>query len=166
MWTETRQLKAGNKMALSEQQMKAAIEMFGDEFVSGMVKEAESKTSELENAGVAHKGKEESKPQEIQLDMEELATEVSKQFQFDLSPLAEAIATMAGSVKEMQERLEKVEENKDIKDKTETPRFIYNVTRASADKETVVTDDDGLKNQKPQEAKAENDDAWGQMFNK
>ncbi|MHC4762833.1 MAG: hypothetical protein ACYS71_05605 [Planctomycetota bacterium] len=56
-WTETRQFKhGGTKMALSDQQKKAAVEMFGDEFVSQMMQEAEDKTAELESAGVAHKG--------------------------------------------------------------------------------------------------------------
>jgi hypothetical protein len=171
VWTETRQMRSA-KMALSEQQKQAAIAMFGDEFVDTMMQDAEGKTAELEAAGVAHKGSsaeetetEQPAPQEIQLNMDELAAEVGKQFQADLTPIAEAIATMASGIKEMEGRLEKLEEIKQIKDVTEKPRYIFNLQRAS-EAEATVTDDDGLKNQKPIEAKAKDGDVWSQTFDK
>lgn len=172
IWTETRQL-ARQKMAYSEDQIKAAIAVFKDEaFVKELFDEGETKTAELEAAGVAHKENKETKEteseqpaQEIQLNMEDLAAEVGKQFQADLTPIGEAIVTMANDLKEMRERLEKLEETKNIKDKTETPRFVFNMKRASEDVETIVTDDD-LKNQKPTEAKSKDNDPWAQTFNK
>lgn len=171
IWTETRQL-ARSKMAItdySEDQIKLAVEAFKDEdFVKSLISEAELKTAELEKIGTAHKGDKENKsePQEIQLNMEDLAAEVGKQFQMDLTPIAEAMTTMTDSLKSLEERLEKVEETKHVKDKTETPRFIFNMQRASEDKGTIVTDDDGLKNQKPNEAKSGSNDSWSQLFDK
>ena len=159
-------------MALSEQQKNAAIAIFGGEFVQKMQQEAESKTAELEAAGVAHKSTEakkvETEPptQEIQLNMEDLAAEVGKQFQADLTPIADAITTMASGLKEMESRLNKLEETKKVKDKTEKPRYIFNLERASEASATAVTDDDGLKNQKPNEAKAGKGDPWAATFNK
>jgi hypothetical protein len=172
IWTETRQL-ARKDMSYSEDQIKAAIEVFKDEdFVKSLFNEGETKTAELEAAGVAHKGKgdeetsePEAQPQEIQLNMEELAAEVGKQFQADLTPIAEALVTMASDQKEIKDRLDKLEEIKRIKDKTETPRFVFNLKRASEAEDTIVTDDD-VKNQKPTEAKPKGGDPWAQTFNK
>jgi hypothetical protein len=153
IWTETRQL-ARKEMSYSEDQIKTAIEVFGDEdFVKTLFVEGETKTTELEEANVAHKDADEAEPptpQEIELNMEDLANEVGKQFQADLTPIADALVTMAGDLKEMRERLDKLEEIKKIKDKTEKPRYIFNLQRASEDEKTIVTDDDGLKNQKPE----------------
>lgn len=181
IWTETRQMKhrSSNKMALSEQQKQAAIAMFGDEFVSQMLQEAELKTAELEQAGVAHKSEAQppapepepepeaaTKPPEVQLNIEELAAEVGKQFAADLSPLADAIATMAGGLKEMEKRLVKLEETRTIQEKTEMPRFVLNLKRASEAEETQVTEDDSLKNKKPAETTAGGGDSWSRLFNK
>jgi hypothetical protein len=173
IWTETRQL-ARKEMTYSEEQIKTAIEVFKDEdFVKSLFAEGETKTAELEAANVAHKGKEgketpesEKQPQEIQLNMEELAAEVGKQFQADLTPIGEALVTMASDLKEMQSRLEKLEETKRVKDRTETPRYVFNLQRASEQDETIVAEGDDLKNQKPRETEAKINDAWAQVFNK
>jgi uncharacterized protein (UPF0335 family) len=163
-------------MALSDQQKKAAVEMFGDEFVSQMMQEAEAKTAELESAGIAHKGETESdkpkddqtqpEPQQVNINMEELAAEVGKQFGANLQPMAEAVTTMASGLKEMAERVERLEREQGVKDQTETPKFVFEWKRASESDETIVTEDDGLKNQKPQEAKMGANDPWLQVFNK
>jgi hypothetical protein len=173
IWTEPKQLKVGDKMALSDQQKEAAIKIFGDDFVSQMTQEAEDKTAELETAGVAHKGESETnepeqqpEPQQINIDMAELAAEVGKQFTANLAPMAEAIATMATELKELKEWKERQDKEQGIKDKTETPRYIFEWKRASDSEDTVVTEDDGLKNQKPKEAQANTGDVWAQTFNK
>jgi hypothetical protein len=177
-WTETRQFKhGGTKMALSDQQKKAAVEMFGDEFVNQMMQEAEDKTAELESAGVAHKGEPKSdkteeiqtqpEPQQVNINMEELAAEVGKQFGANLQPMAEAMTVMATELKELKEWKAKQEKEWGIKGQTETPKFVFEWKRASEDKATIVTEDDGLKNQKPQEANAgATSDPWLQVFNK
>jgi hypothetical protein len=170
IWTETRQFKhGGTKMALSDQQKKAAIEIFGDDFVNRMTEEAEGKTAELEAAGVAHKSEtekveNEQQPEPQKINMEELAAEVGKQFTANLTPIAEAMATMVSSVKGLEERLEKLERTEKVKDKTEMPKMIFEWKRASEAGETTVTDDDDLKNEKPKEAAMKSNDPWLQMF--
>jgi hypothetical protein len=172
VWTEASQLARSKNMAItdySEDQIKTAIEVFKDEdFVKELIRTGETKTAELEAANVAHKKKENSEPepQEIQLNMEELAAEVGKQFTANLAPMAEAIATMAKELKELKEWKEKQDEEQGIKDKIETPRYIFEWKRASDSEDTVVTEDDGLKNQKPKEAQANTGDVWAQTFNK
>jgi hypothetical protein len=174
IWTETRQL-ARKDMSYSKEQIEAAVEVFQDEdFVKSLFSEGETKTAELEAAGIAHKSADEPEaetaqpaPVEVQLNMEELAAEVGKQFQADLTPIGDAIIKMANEMKEMKARLEQLEETKQVKDKTEKPRFIFNMERASESDETTVTDDDGLKSKKPIEAKAtESNDPWAQTFGK
>jgi hypothetical protein len=169
MWTETSQLTR-LKMAITdynEDQIKAAVEVFKDEdFVKSLIQEGENKTAELEAANVAHKEKKEDGPQEIQLNMEELAAEVGKQFSANLVPMAEAIATMATELKELREWKDKQDKKQGIKDKTEVPRYVFEWKRASEQDETIVTEDDGLKNKKPKETKTKDSDPWSQMFNK
>jgi hypothetical protein len=168
VWTETRQLARSKNMALSEDQIKAAVEVFKDEeFVKNLIAEGESKTAELEAAGVAHKSEtktEQPEPQKI--DMQESAAEVGKQFVANLEPMAETITTMATELKELKEWKDKQDKKQGVKDKTETPRYVLEWKRASEQDETIVTDDDGLKGKKPNEAKAKDGDAWGQIFNK
>jgi transcriptional regulator with XRE-family HTH domain len=169
IWTEARQL-GGTKMALSDQQKKAAIEMFGDEFVGQMIQEAESKTTELEQAGVAHKAKESEEKteqpelQQVNINMEELAAEVGKQFTANLDPIAEAMATMATELKELKEWKERQEKEKEVKDLTESPRYVFNMTRASESESSIVTEDDDLKGQKPRETQGKANDPWSQIF--
>ena len=47
-------------MALSDQQLKAAKEIFGDELANQIISNAERQTKELEEAGVAHKSTEDT----------------------------------------------------------------------------------------------------------
>jgi transcriptional regulator with XRE-family HTH domain len=170
VWTETRQMskKRGDKMALSEQQKQAAIEIFGNDMVTQMIQEAEQKTTDLEAAGIAHKATtsqdSDEKPAEVNIDLDQLAAEVGKQFQMDLTPIAETMEAVSASIKTLEERLAKLEETKATKDQTETPRFVFNMKRASEMDETIVTDDDGLKNRKPTEAAAKGKDPWTQIF--
>jgi len=172
VWTETRQLR-GNKMALSDQQKQAAVEIFGNDFVSQMIQEAEQKTTDLETAGVAHKDKKEAQPEpipkqqnmEATIDMAELAAEVGKQFSANLAPMAEAIEAMAGELKALQDWKAGVEKERGIKEQAEAPRFVFEWKRASEDDKTMVSDEDSLKDQKPAETKAAKDgDAWAALF--
>lgn len=161
---------------LTKQQREAAEAIFGGEFVSSLIQEAEGKTSELEAAGVAHKEIKETpettqpepeQPPQVSIDMAELAVEVGKQFATNFDPIAEAMAAMANSVKELQGRLEKLEKDSKVKAVTESPRFVFNLQRASEAEETMVTGDDELKDKKPREAKKDGAaDPWSQMFNK
>ena len=157
-------------MTLSEDQMKVAIAAFGKDEVDNLINEAEKRTAELEAAGTAHKDKSEvpetEQPEPQKINMEELAAEVGKQFGANLEPIAEAIATMTGGMKELNERLEKLEKEQGVKNVTEKPRFVFEWQRASEAEETMVTEDDGLKDKKPAETKGttSNSDPWQQIF--
>lgn len=151
----------------SEDQIKAAIAVFKDEdFVKSLIQQGENKTAELEAAGVAHKEKrEEPEPVDVQLNMEDLAAEVGKQFAVNFDPIADAIATMASSIKELQDKFAKLESDSKVKAVTESPRYVFNLKRASDAEETMVTEDDKLNKAKPVETtKANADDPWSQMF--
>ncbi len=78
IWTQTRQAKIrGEKMALSEDQRTAAIAMWGEEAVTNMLKDGQSRTSELEKAGVAHKGATDGETEAAQVtEVTEVETEV------------------------------------------------------------------------------------------
>lgn len=168
IWTETRQLARSKNMALTEDQTKAAVALFGKEYVDNLMAEGEKRTEELEAANVAHKNKSEDieqPPVQVELNMEDLATEVSKQFSADLAPIAEAIGTMASGMKEIEERLEKLEKEQNIKAKTESPRYVFEWKRASEANETTVTEVDELKDKRPAETKsAAGNDPWKQVF--
>lgn len=171
-------------MALSEAQMKAAIAAFGKDEIEGLIAEAEKRTAELESAGVAHKDKTEdgSKPeakdekpsetQPQQINMEDLATEVSKQFTANLAPMVERIESLSTGLKDLSADFKELKDwkaaqdkERNIKDRTESPRFIFEMKRASEDDGTMVTEDDKLKKQKPEEAKAENSgDSFSRIF--
>jgi hypothetical protein len=73
IWTDTQQMKIkrGTIMALSEDQRKAAVEMFGSEFVDTMIRDAQTRSTELEKAGVAHKG-----TAEVETEVETVETEI------------------------------------------------------------------------------------------
>jgi hypothetical protein len=125
IWTETRQLNRGDKMALSEKQMQSAIEVFGQEFVDNMINEGDKRTEDLEAAGVDHKSKTEE-PKEVEITQEQftnLAQEVAKQFQLDNTAMLEALSTMASGLKEMGDRLEELESKNIAKGLAETPSF-------------------------------------------
>lgn len=101
------------------------------------------------------------------MNIEDIAAEVGKQFSANLEPMADALATMASGLKEVTDRLEKLEKEQAVKDRTEKPRFVFEWKRASEDEKTVVTEDDALKDRKPVETtKANANDPWSQMFNK
>ena len=172
IWTDTRQL-ARHKMALSESQLKAAIAILDSEDeIRQIIAEGERKTSELEAAGTAHKDKKTSEEQpkqtdinplsealnekqEVAIDLEALAQEIGKQFQADINPLSEALEGVKHMVVELSERMQKVEGDQKLKDLTETPSYIVSL-RASKNEQTIVTEDDGLKDKKPQSAQQKN----------
>jgi hypothetical protein len=169
IWTE------GKQIMLSDEQRKAAIEIFGEGFVKQIEVDGEKRTAELEAAGVAHKAQaqqqeapkpvqaikpevtpksvevikpkvvEEVKP-EMVVDLEKLAAFVGKQFAVDNQPFAEALMTLGVEIKALTDRLEKLEKAETLKSKVETPRFTFSMLqRATEAVETQVKEGDGLK---------------------
>ena len=168
-------------MALTEDQKKAAVEIFGKTFVETLEIDAETKTAELEEAGVAHKENEpieaetqeaeteetiteeetEQQPEQpiINIDIDELAAAVNSQLVLRFEPIAEAMVGMVEETKAITERIAKLEHKETIKAQVETPRFQLNLTqRASEAVETVVADDDNLKEAGPKQTKKEKGD--------
>ncbi len=165
-------------MALSKDQEALAVETFGKDFVEMLKIDAETKTAELEEAGVAHKESEateaETETQEaeetteeeteqpaqeaISVDIDQLAAAVSSQFVLKLEPIAEAMVGMVEETKAITERIAKLEHQETIKSQVETPRFTLQLTRASEAVETVVADGDNLKEAGPKQTKKEKGD--------
>ena len=171
--------KGSQVMALTKQNEALAVEMFGPDFVKSLKLDAETKTAELEEAGVAHKETEtaEAETQEaeteettteeeteqpaqeaISVDIDQLAAAVSSQFVLKLEPIAEAMVGMVEETKAITERIAKLEHQETIKSQVETPRFTLQLTRASEAVETVVADDDNLKEKGPKQTKKEKGD--------
>jgi hypothetical protein len=150
-----RQLNRGDKMALTEKQMQSAVEVFGQDFVNSMIDEGDKRTEDLEAAGVAHKSNEDEEVNEISITQDQfqiLAQEVAKQFQLDNSAMLEALSTMASGLKEVGERLDELESRNKARGLAETPAFTFSLQRASEQEETIVAEDDKLKDEKPKEA--------------
>ncbi len=164
--------KGNQIMALSKDQEALAVATFGKDFVEMLKIDAETKTAELEEAGVAHKENEttEAETQEaeteettteeeteqpaqeaISVDIDQLAAAVSSQFVLKLEPIAEAIVKMAEGTKELTERVAQLEKQEAVKAQVETPRFTLQLTRASEAVETVVKDGDDLKEAGPKQ---------------
>lgn len=164
-------------MALSDQQLKAAKEIFGEELASQIIANAERQTKELEEAGVAHKSTEEAtKTPAVPVETEVKAEDTTKQDMPEepaspeekpqegkpdfaemigksLQPMLEGMAMMASRMDEMMGRLDALESSQKMRQATETPRWLTSVyERASQSSKTVVTEDDPLKDQKPVEA--------------
>ncbi len=152
IWTQAKQ--EGNIMALSEQQKEAAIALLGQERVEALITEGEKRTTDLEQAGIASKendGQQETDPVQIDLDMDELAETIGKQFEVNFGAIGEAVSVIADSLKQLQTDVEQLKNGAKVKEQTETPRYILNVKRASEAEETELNDDDELKDRKPKE---------------
>lgn len=137
--------KGGLQMALSEDQVKAAQEIFGEALAGQIIKEAETESKELEQAGVAHKGKDEPAPT-----AEEIANELLKHFNLTeaLTELNEKIAAVEAKV---EAKLAEMEQTAATKAANDITKAMFRATRASQAPETEVEDGDKLKTQKPKE---------------
>ncbi len=179
--------KGNQIMALSKDQEALAVATFGKDFVEMLKIDAETKTAELEEAGVAHKENEttetetqeaeteettteeetEQQPEQpiINIDIDELAAAVNSQLVLKFEPIAEAMVKMAEGTTELTERVAQLEKQEAVKAQVETPRFTLQLTRASEAVETVVADDDNLKEAGPKQTKKEAGDFSRIYFN-
>ncbi len=162
IWTQ-----GGITMALTKEQQKAAELIFGEELTKQIVKTAEDKTKELEEAGVAHKGdastEEEVKEEKpvVEVPAEEVIVQkVAEKMTIDWQPIQELMTSLVTNQKNLESEIselktqlseKKVEETQKAKD--ESPKYVWSLMqRASEAEKTIVADDDPLKNKKPQEA--------------
>jgi cation transport regulator len=84
--------------------------------------------------------------------VEAVAEKVGAKFTVDLQPVVDVIGVLTKGVDGLGERVAKLEKDEALKEKTQLPRFqLQMVKRASESEETVVEDDDALKESKPTE---------------
>lgn len=163
----------GNVMALSAEQKKALETILGKEDAEKVVSLAETKTKELEEAGVGHKG-----VGETQEETEGSTTVILEQDKV-VEAVAQLVVTQLGEKmtadwKPLQEVLEKVVQNQEAqkaeieqlrtevqgakqfeaaKTQAESPKYVWSlVQRASEADKTIVPEGDALKDKKPVEA--------------
>lgn len=171
VWTEAKQEQVMTK--LTDEQIKSAKRIWGEELFNQMVTFAEQKSKDLEAAGVAFKDAgtptpaeetppptttdaddKPAQPAEIEIDeagLQVIAATIGKQFTADVQPLAENIDVLTQAVKSILERMDVLEGKKRAKEMNETPRFVFSMKRATEAEETVVQSDDGLKEKKPKD---------------
>lgn len=156
IWTQAKQ-EGDVIMATKEldpQRKESAIAIFGEEKVNAGIQDALKRSQELENAGIANKESDEpTEPVEINLDMEKLAKAVGEHINNDLGAIGEIMATLVDGLKQVTEDVVQLKKGVEAKAKTEIPRFTFNLQQASKADETVVKDDDDLKEKKPKESK-------------
>lgn len=165
----------GNVMALTKEQQKALTEIFGEDESKSIISVAETKTKDLEEAGVAHKEiepKEETPlPGEIEVP-EGFAELVAKQFDIQWKSLGEVLAGIAERQKtfeteilELKKELSAETKEAAKKAKDESPKYVFKLfERASEAEKTIVSDEDPLKDKKPVEAAKSNGDAASAFF--
>jgi len=167
--------RGGLTMALTDEQKKAAEEIFGQGLAAQIITEAETESKELEEAGVAHKSGEvekEEQPEppeqaEKEADAEPVTVEaVVKELvkQLDLSQVTETVQSVAEQVAAVTARLDKMEQGEKFKEQNDMPRYVLQLKRASQAEETKLNEGDELETQKPKETKAKDGSLAGSYF--
>ncbi len=173
VWTKSSQ----EEFIMNDEQKKAAVALFGEEFTNGLIAQGTTKTKELEDAGVAHKqatevAAVEATPAVVEEvaevptipDATQLITDLAAQMMSNvnealtpvLTQFQQQIAGLGEQVKTLGEELKALKGDQALKEKVELPRFTFDLIRASQAKGTAVPEGDSLKNQKPQEVDTAN----------
>lgn len=170
IWTKSTQ----QEFVMNDEQKKAAVAMFGEEFTNQLISQGTQKTKELEEAGVANKqATEPEKPVEAAPTPEPVPAEVPAEAPDPAQLMQELAVTMQASLNEaiapvlsgfqqqltvlgeqfkaLSEELKQVKGDQAIKTAVEMPRFTFDLIRASRAKSTVVPEGDALKDKKPTE---------------
>lgn len=162
IWTK------GTTMALSKEQEQAAKAIFGDDLAAQIFKGAEDATKELEKAGVAHKSTDQaatdSDPKPVESPLDQIAEAVVKQLGLDFQPFIDGMTKLAAELATLQVEVKSLQKQEAAKQKTETPRFVFSLQRASQDDKTIVAEDDALKAKKPQETQAQDKSGAAAFF--
>jgi len=161
IWTETSQ--EVKMSTLTGERKEAAIALFGKDFVSNLEQEGEKRTEQLEDAGIAHKEEnQEKKVEDFTLD--DIVNAMAEKMEVDLKPIAEVLVTMSEEQKALKVELDQLKKQEEIKSETETPRWLFQVQRASEADKTKVADDDKLTEQKPKETNKQEVSVAGHFF--
>lgn len=165
IWTQ-----GGMTMALTKEQEKAAKEIFGEELTKQIIKSAEDKTKELEEAGVAHKSVGEDDepepednnpvPEPAEIDEEVIVEKLAQKMATDWEPLKAMLEELVSNQKSLESKIEHLEEElsgarqeEAKKAKEESPKYVWRLfERASEAQKTIVAEGDPLKDKKPLEA--------------
>ncbi len=147
----------GKVMALEGDRLKAAQALFGEEFVEALGSNLEKETQTLEEANIASKEVEEEitekKEEVIKKEVEEvdpkeqfdtLVKAVSKEIVVDMQPIAEALVDLSKGIDELKTEVEGIKAKEEVKEDTETPRFMISMLdqlRATESKKTVTEED-------------------------
>lgn len=151
IWT-----KGDVKMALSQEQIKSAEEIFGPDLAKQIIGGAEDTTKTLEAAHVNHKSADEEPEAEApteqpQLTLDAIAEALAQRFTADLSPLADVVTELQQQVTALQGELKSYKETEAKTKEAELPKYVFSLTRASEAPSTVA-EGDKLLEQKPIEA--------------
>jgi hypothetical protein len=167
IWTKVNEVK---NMAMTEEQKKASVVMFGDDLASRLIGDAENKSVALEsNARYKANGEgaeeaagktteeaaeETTEAEVLSLDTvaDAVAKQLSKQFSIDLEPLVEAIGVVVESQKKFEDRLNKFEKTEETARKHNMTKQMFNLVCATTAEDTKLADDDELKTKKPKES--------------
>lgn len=165
VWTKASQ----EEFKMNDEQRKAANAIFGEEFTNKLVSTGEQKTAELEDIGINNKAatpegeqpvETPAKEAEVNLNqlVEELAAKMMGNISEALTPVLtqfnEQIVNLNTQVTVLGDELKQLKREESVKQQVELPRFTFNMLRASDAKNTVVSEGDALKNQKPLEVDA------------
>ncbi len=150
IWTQ-----GGMTMALTTEQEKAAKEIFGEELTKQIIKSAEDKTKELEEAGVAHKAIEDNTVNE-----DVIVEKLSQKMATDWEPIKDILEELVSNQKILESKIVNLEnelsgarQEEAKKAKEESPKYVWRLfERASEAKKTIVAEGDPLKDKKPIEA--------------
>lgn len=131
-------------MAVTEKQEEMGREIFGEDQFKEIVESAEAESTKHEAAGVAHKEAEpepEPEPRAQEIDLEDLAMRIAKQFDVALEPLDE----LSAAVKALDARLGRLERTEHDRKEVGMPRFqLHLEKRASQAEETALEAEDAL----------------------
>ena len=176
IWTQ-----GGMTMALTKEQEKAAKEIFGEELTKQIIKSAEDKTKELEEAGVAHKAVGEDEPEDdapvpepAVIDEEVIVEKLAQKMATDWEPLKAMLEELVSNQKSLESKIEHLEDElsgarqeETKKAKEESPKYVWRLfERASEAQKTIVAEGDPLRDRKPLEAPLSDKSGAAHFFGK
>ncbi len=177
IWTKAMQKES----IMTDEQRKAAVAIFGEEFTNQLVGTGERSTKELEEAGVANKQATEGEPvtetppaaapveetpveTPVVPDTTQVVTDLAAQMMTNINEALTPVLTqfqqqiqgLGEQVKMLSDDLKALKGEQAIKEKVELPRFTFDMIRASQAHSTAVPEGDSLKDKKPLESTVDN----------
>jgi len=160
-------------VALDGERRIAAEAMFGKEFVANLIQQGEQRTDELDEQGIESKGVGEETAEEIVEDavetstsdnkeepieeekkpldytIEEVAEMVGNKINLDFQPVAEALVQLQDQVTGVVKEVTDIKSKQAMELENEIPRFTLQTLMASKAEDSILDDNDDLKDKKP-----------------